>query len=315
MTHVFSRGDSQRVIFRHGNHMSGSGNSSRYQDHKIQQMKRVHSGSEDEPTHSGEEDTVAFIDVAPNSMSKLPEKGILKKHAYGAEGKDKWADDSQSEHLEGSQSDGQEPAGAVADMEYKFKDLNGYHEGIIVALKTAAAQRASAGVAGGSGDLRALQEFEYKRERATSAEKLHDVEMRRTRAGDEEEDETPQCGPIRIRNLEDLIRQLEHHSSRHMSPSGSEDIRMSETEADRHYRLDGQEVPQRCRGRVSGAEEEARFAYPRYRGGSARHHVPLAAHAPYAGHAHVHARAPPDDDALYETADAERLRDAPDSER
>lgn len=28
-----------------------------------------------------------------------------------------------------------------------------------------------------------------------------------------------------------------------------------------------------------------------------------------------HARAPPDDDALYETADAERLRDAPDSER
>lgn len=45
-------------------------------------------------------------------------------------------------------------------------------------------------------------------------------------------------GPLRIRNLEDLIRQLEHHSSRHMSPSGSEDIRMSENEADRHYRLE-----------------------------------------------------------------------------
>lgn len=29
--------------------------------------------------------------------------------------------------------------------------------------------------------------------------------------------------PIRIRNLEDLIRQLEHHSARHaLSPSGSE---------------------------------------------------------------------------------------------
>lgn len=53
---------------------------------------------------------------------------------------------------------------------------------------------------------------------------------------DEEDDNGPPAvGTLRIRNLEDLIRQLEHHS-RHMSPSGSEDIRMSETEADRHYR-------------------------------------------------------------------------------
>ncbi|CAH0718717.1 unnamed protein product, partial [Brenthis ino] len=328
-----SRGDSQRVIFRHGNHMSGAGNTSRYPDHK--QMKRVHSGSEDEPTHSGEED-IAFIDVAPNSMAKLPEKGILKKHGYGAvDGKDKWAEDSQSEQLEaGSQSDGQEPSGAVADMEYKFKDLNGYHENIIVALKTAAAQRASAGAAVGSGDLRALQEYEYKRERAPSAEKIHEAELRRQR-GDEEEDEAPPCGPIRIRNLEDLIRQLEHHSSRHMSPSGSEDIRMSETEADRHYRIDG-EVPPRCRGRIGPGEEESRFGYPRFRG-SARHHPgmfapstspALLAHGALPGHAlavgahgahvahgaHGAHRAPPDDDALYETADAERLRDAPDSE-
>ncbi|KAL9692130.1 hypothetical protein quinque_000180 [Culex quinquefasciatus] len=54
----------------------------------------------------------------------------------------------------------------------------------------------------------------------------------------QDEDDTPTAGPLRIRNLEDLIRQLEHHSSRHMSPSGSEDIRMSETEVDRHYRVD-----------------------------------------------------------------------------
>jgi hypothetical protein len=59
------------------------------------------------------------------------------------------------------------------------QDLNGYHENIIVALKTAAAQRASAGGAGGSGDLRALQDYEYKRERAPSAEKIHEAELRR----------------------------------------------------------------------------------------------------------------------------------------
>lgn len=110
-----------------------------------------------------------------------------------------------------------------------------------MALKSAAAQRASAGGAGGSGDLRALQEYEYKRERAPSAEKIHETDLRRR--ADDEEDEPPQCGPIRIRNLEDLIRQLEHHSSRHMSPSGSEDIRMSETEADRHYRIEPGDIP------------------------------------------------------------------------
>ncbi|CAB3234763.1 unnamed protein product [Arctia plantaginis] len=324
MAYCFSRGDSQRVIFRHGNHMSSSSSSGRYSDHK---PKRIHSGSEDDPIGSGEED-IAFIDVAPNTMAKLPEKGILKKHGYGAvDGKDKWADDSQSEQLEaGSQSDGQEPSGAVADMEYKFKDLNGYHENIIVALKTAAAQRASVGGASGSGDLRALQEYEYKRERAPSAEKIHEGDLRRR--ADDEEDEPPQCGPIRIRNLEDLIRQLEHHSSRHMSPSGSEDIRMSETEADRHYRIEPGDIPPRCRGR----SEDAGFSYPRFRG-SGRHHgrlfaeggapggvpvplPPLAPHVPHVPHAShsPHARPPPDDDALYETADAERLRDAPDSE-
>lgn len=55
----------------------------------------------------------------------------------------------------------------------------------------------------------------------------------------DEEESGPATGPLRIRNLEDLIRQLEHHSSRHMSPNDSEDIRLSESEAgDRHYRLD-----------------------------------------------------------------------------
>lgn len=93
-------------------------------------------------------------------------------------------------------------------------------------------------------------------------------------------------------------------------------------------------IHSRCRGRIGPSEEESRFGYPRFRG-STRHHpamfaAPAAptpgllphaahvAHGPLGAHAalgHGALRAPPDDDALYETADAERLRDAPDSER
>lgn len=63
---------------------------------------------------------------------------------------------------------------------------------------------------------------------------LHQTQQQQQQLDDDQQ----VTGPLRIRNIEDLIRQLEHHSSRHMSPSGSEDIRLSETEADRHYRLD-----------------------------------------------------------------------------
>ncbi|XP_055390177.1 disintegrin and metalloproteinase domain-containing protein unc-71 isoform X3 [Condylostylus longicornis] len=123
------------------------------------------------------------------------------------------------------------------------------------------------------------------------------------------EDDAPSTGPLRIRNLEDLIRQLEHHSSRHMSPSGSEDIRMSETEADRHYRLDSsaacsessqgsnQQLAQsqktatihpsyssRCRPR---SDDESRFVYGRYRHPPANRH-PHQSHSPHAFGHHTH---------------------------
>lgn len=78
-----------------------------------------------------------------------------------------------------------------------------------------------------------------------SQQQLHQPQMQQQQAQSLQSQPSQQLinpdedvGPLRIRNLEDLIRQLEHHSSRHMSPSGSEDIRMSETEADRHYRLE-----------------------------------------------------------------------------
>ncbi|XP_067640124.1 uncharacterized protein mmd isoform X4 [Eurosta solidaginis] len=136
----------------------------------------------------------------------------------------------------------------------------------------------------------------------------------------QDDEDAPSTGPLRIRNLEDLIRQLEHHSSRHMSPSGSEDIRMSETEADRHYRLDSsaacsessqgsnQQLAQsqktatihpsyssRCRPR---SDEESRFAYGRYRHPqAANRHPSHQSHSPHASfghhthHSHAHGHA------------------------
>ncbi|KAK7602201.1 hypothetical protein V9T40_009642 [Parthenolecanium corni] len=73
---------------------------------------------------------------------------------------------------------------------------------------------------------------------------------------EDDEDDDDESGPIRIRNLEDLIRQLEHHSRKHTSASivGVEDIRFAETEADRQYRV---EIP--------SGNEELRFVFGRFR--------------------------------------------------
>lgn len=121
---------------------------------------------------------------------------------------------------------------------------------------------------------------------------------------DEEDDDIvpASCNPIRIRNLEDLIRQLEHHS-RHMSPSGSEDIRMSETEADRHYR---QESSSACSESSHQSHRDSRFIYGRYRQTGGR--------LPYP---HPHSHHQPDE-GIYESADHDReatCGDTPDSER
>lgn len=75
----------------------------------------------------GEEETVSFIDLPPNNLSKLPEKGILKKPCpYGGEScmKEKWASegDSQSDNQEiMSQSDNNlgpdmMASGAISDV-------------------------------------------------------------------------------------------------------------------------------------------------------------------------------------------------------
>ncbi|XP_042243207.1 disintegrin and metalloproteinase domain-containing protein 23-like isoform X7 [Homarus americanus] len=195
-----------------------------------------------------EDEAVSFIELPSNNLSKIPEKGILKK-SYGlltpAE-KEKWGEESQSDNNDVlSQSDNNaDPECQVSEVERTLKSLNGYHEDIIDALKRAASHRSGA-TSLSSDELHTAHHDTYPRFPPGASALGGPAEFTRLKASHEkladsggEEEQVPPCGPIRIRNLEDLIRQLEHHPSRHMSPSGSEEIRMSETEADRHYRLD-----------------------------------------------------------------------------
>lgn len=207
--------------------------------------------------------------------------------------KDKWGEDHGDNMeliVQQQQQDGGMNAGVV-DVERTLRSLNGYHEDILEALKTAAASQSHRGTGAGntpsgSGSIseeqlrKTLQECsaaamsygEYKRSSSKNSSKenicdnmqphavlvesgsgpscggggqgssittsMHQQHRPHNLHQQHDEDDTPATEPLRIRNLEDLIRQLEHHSVRQMSPSCSEDIRMSETEADRHYRLD-----------------------------------------------------------------------------
>ncbi|XP_045138009.1 disintegrin and metalloproteinase domain-containing protein 23-like isoform X4 [Portunus trituberculatus] len=240
-----------RITF--GNMPSYSRSLDSCREHKLQTMRRSGapgggSQSEEEALQSGEDEAVSFIELPSNNLSKIPEKGILKK-SYGlltpAE-KEKWGEESQSDNNDVlSQSDNNvDTECQVSDVERTLKSLNGYHEDIIDALKRAASHRSGA-TSMSSDELHTAHRDSYPRFTPGATAVGGPAEFTRLKASHEkladsggEDDQAPPCVPIRIRNLEDLIRQLEHHPSRHMSPSGSEEIRMSETEADRHYRLD-----------------------------------------------------------------------------
>ncbi|CAM1323246.1 ADAM22 (predicted) [Pycnogonum litorale] len=222
---------------------------------KRQRMRQHRHGSResgDDTTHDDE--TVSFIELAPNNLSKLPEKGILKHNLDGSKSdKSKWLDEpSESDNQEVcSQSDNNRGSDVLTDVEQTLKSLTGYHEDILEALRNAA-NHGETCHSSLSDELRksllssdGLSDFDASNLFKSSSENLQgsseDIAAIASAA-----DSVPPCGPIRIRNLEDLIRQLERHhnmqssSGRHVSPSGSEDIRMSETEADRHYHtLDG----------------------------------------------------------------------------
>ncbi|XP_018317669.1 uncharacterized protein mmd isoform X11 [Mycetomoellerius zeteki] len=278
------------------------GSMPQYREHKPQ-PKRL--GVEEEDGGTGAEEVVSFIDLPPNNLTKLPEKGILKKHGgYGIV----MPDSCNTTRLGG---------GAIEHVERTLNQLNGYHEDILEVLKNAASRRDLVGTPSGSN---LLDEDALRKSLAECG--YPDVYRKDTDGQDngidngqeEEEDDVelqPPCGTIRIRNLEDLIRQLEHRASARpymtgqMSPSGSEEIRTSETEPDRHYRIDSSvcsESSQGSRRCSRGRDEDAsRFVYGRYRQPTSR--------SPYGNHQHTHQHSHqmhPEDEGIYETADPDR---------
>eukprot|EP00090_Calanus_glacialis_P003082 TRINITY_DN12230_c0_g1_i1.p1 TRINITY_DN12230_c0_g1~~TRINITY_DN12230_c0_g1_i1.p1 ORF type:complete len:1327 (+),score=242.49 TRINITY_DN12230_c0_g1_i1:487-4467(+) len=201
------------------------------------------------------------------SESYQQEKGILKKPGppYCPLDKDRWDDrlSSSSQNNLVNLTGGMVDSGSrqqmperpdsrrteISDVERTLKSLNGYHEDILEALRDAASTRSGPTVQSGGHPYSALESTpvlteELKRhlvESRAATEYRSQHELRQQPRDKMETQQHPvdqdEMGPIRIRNLEDLIRQLEHSSNRHMSPSGSEDVRMSsETEADRHFR-------------------------------------------------------------------------------
>ena len=128
----------------------------------------------------------------------------------------------------------------MTDVERTLNSLNGYHDDIIEALRNA--HRGLSGTTSVNDNLlddetirKSLAECGYN----NSYRKTSDLQDNIDNQDDIDDDDElpPDCGTIRIRTLEDIIRQLEHHSTRYMSPD-SEDIRNSENEADKQYRLD-----------------------------------------------------------------------------
>ena len=219
--------------------------------------------------------------------------GILKKPYIDGVSldKEKWMDEnerglSRLDRMSASSQNQLSGMDSISEVERTLKSLNGYHEGILEALRSAAnSHRGSNASSGGpppppnqsgnqsgahrssaaslteelrkqlaaegayldyssstGGTAGVLNDF-ANAIKAVSRENLNHQPTGRIGASGLDESANAAGsvppGPIRIRNLEDLIRQLEH-SSRHMSPSsGSEDLRMStqaENEADRHFR-------------------------------------------------------------------------------
>ncbi|XP_033178317.1 disintegrin and metalloproteinase domain-containing protein 11 isoform X10 [Bombus impatiens] len=265
-----------------------------YREHKSQVRKP---GISEEEGDTGADEVVSFIDLQQNNLPQFRGKGILKKHgSYGVGG------------------------GAVANVERTLDQLNGYHEHIIEALRMAANQRETSGTTSTGGnpmDDEALTEpltemlTEPLQDCYPTDSYRKDIVKHIDNQTDEEyEEHMPTCGIIRIRTLEDLIKQLERHTTRNRSPSGSEDMRMSESEADRPYRKDSSVCSESSQGsrRCSRGRDDT---YGRYCQPSSR--------SPYGTHQHSqHSHQMYKEEGIYATADPDRgsntRGETPDSE-
>lgn len=169
-------------------------------------------------------DMSTFIELSPDNLTqqRVPEKGILK---HGRP-EDNWDEDD----------DEQDNNDSSSDVERTLKNINGYHEEILEALHSAS-QRL--------GDNSSLSKRSPSQDSHKSASEVNYSSLGgKDHQQDNEAMDEPMPVPIRIRNLEDLLRQLEHHplqSSQHMSPACSDEIRLSEPEADRHCLLGRQD--------------------------------------------------------------------------
>ncbi|KAL7287184.1 hypothetical protein TKK_0018616 [Trichogramma kaykai] len=129
---------------------------------------------------------------------------------------------------------------AMSEVEQTLSSLNGYHDDILEALRNA--HRDLTNHPSDTNDMiddgtlrksvidRGFND-QFKKKRM-NRDHIDDHEV------DDDDDIPPSCGTIRIRTLEDIIRQLEHHSTRHMSPIEADDLRLSENENERPYKID-----------------------------------------------------------------------------
>lgn len=160
----------------------------------------------------------------------------------------------------------------MADAQRAINHLNGYHDGVVEAIRIAASQRGHSGNFSGSRNLldddnvrKSLTEFGYNASylrKGSSQDNIHDNDDNHVDDDEDDEDVPPACGTIRIRTLEDIIRQLELHSTKHVSPyGGAEDMRLN-NDGDAHYRIDSSVCSESSQGLVitfNQRKEENRF--------------------------------------------------------